>query len=340
MRLDIAPLLAAWPIACYKEISLLQGGTNNGVWLIQTEDNNAYVLRLMPAQRNLERLHFEDRLLSALNALNLPFALPVLLRTRDGNAILRIEDAQLFVTLTPRLSGETIAYPPERHDLALTRQAGRTLALLDEALASLPGLDVPGQEMTNFGDLSHCHVLVPDPLAGVEKLPIAREEMRQLQASLDHIMECVGNLYAQLPQQLLHRDYDPGNILAHNGQITAVLDFEFAGVDLRVLDLCVALSWWPAQVMGTGQEWTIIDALGAAYVEHIPLSVAELQAIPDVLRLRDATSLVHRMGRYFAGLEMDSRMRERVQHTFWREEWLSANREQLLDYAMSWRAKR
>ncbi len=127
-----------------------------------------------------------------------------------------------------------------------------------------------------------------------------------------------------------------GNILVDDQQVTAVLDFEFAGTDIRVLDLCVALSWRPVNPMGTGKEWDLIDAFGTAYMTHFPLSEGELLAIPDALRLRDATSLVHRMGRYFVGLETDARIESRVKHSLWREEWLSANQGILLRHALTW----
>jgi Ser/Thr protein kinase RdoA (MazF antagonist) len=149
-------------------------------------------------------------------------------------------------------------------------------------------------------------------------------------------MEKVDALYAHLPQQVLHRDYDPGNILVDDQQVTAVVDFEFVGTDIRVLDLCVALSWWPVDVMGTGKEWDLIDTFGIAYMTRFPLDEQELLAFPDVFRLRDATSLVYRMGRYMAGLESDTRIQDRVQHSLWRETWLATQQETLLRHALSW----
>lgn len=118
--------------------------------------------------------------------------------------------------------------------------------------------------------------------------------------------------------------------------VTAVLDFEFAGKDVRMLDLCTALSWWPINLMGTGKEWEVIDAFGAAFVHDFPLNEEELQAIPAILRLRDAGSLIHRIGRYLAGLESDAVIEKRLKHSLWREEWLSANQDTLLQHVFSW----
>ena len=121
--------------------------------------------------------------------------------------------------------------------------------------------------------------------------------------------------------------------------MTAVLDFELAGPDLRVLDICVALSWWPYNLLGTGKEWALIDAFGRAYLACYSLSEQELLAFPDVFRLRNAKSLVNRMGRYFAGLDTDTHMQGRVQRLLWREAWLSTHQETLLHHALSWKSE-
>lgn len=167
--------------------------------------------------------------------------------------------------------------------------------------------------------------------------PIHQEQVKQIRYILATVMETVDSLYSSLPQQLLHCDYAPSNILVHEKQITAVLDFEFAGMDLRVLELCVALSWCPVNVLGTGQEWSIINAFGTAYTSRFPLSEEEILALPSIWRLRDAASFVHRMGCYMAGLETDATMQDRVQHSLWREAWLSAHQEKLVQHALAWR---
>src|SRR5215469_985376 len=321
--MDVSNLLAAWPLAGPWHISPLRGGTNNLVWHVETADGQSYILRLSSDITSIPRIRYEAALLHALTNKHLPFLLQLPLKANNGDILVLFEEEtgiQALATLYPFLPGS----PPDRNDYITASNAGSTLALLDVALATLPGINPPGgfQSLTTFGELARCHPLVPDPLAAVEQLAIDRDQSRQIRTLLTTVMKKVPGLYAQLPQQLLHRDYDPGNILVDNQQVTAVLDFEFAGMDIRVLDLCVSLSWWPVNLMGTGKEWDLIDAFGTAYVTHSPLSQEELLAVPDVLRLRDATSLVHRIGRYFAGLETDDRMQDRVKHSLWREAWL------------------
>jgi homoserine kinase type II len=335
--MNVSNLWTAWPVAGPWHLSPFAGGTNNLVWRAETIDGQSYVLRLSFDMNDIPRIRYEAALLRALNDKQLPFLLPLPLRAASGDIIVLFEQEKgtpALATLYPLLPGS----PPERNDPINASKAGSTLALLDGALAALPEIHLPDgfQPLPTFGELAHWHPLVTDPFAAVEQLPIDREQSKQICTLLATVIESVGGLYARLPQQLLHRDCDPGNILIDDHNVTAVLDFEFAGADIRVLDVCVALSWWPINLMGTGREWELIDAFGNAYVTDFPLSEEELLAIPDVLRLRDATSLVHRIGRYLAGLETNTRMQDRVKHSLWREEWLSANQGRLLHHALAW----
>lgn len=339
--MDISDLWRVWPVAGPWHINPLPGGANNHVWRADAKDGQSYVLRLSPDLARIPHVYYEAEPLQSLSSKNLPFHLPVPLKTNSGDLVAHFEQEQstpAFATLYHLLPGKLQDLPPERNNLQSASHAGLTLALLDAALATLPEIQLPpGFTLPfAFGELSSWHSLAPDPLAAVEQLPIDHEQAGQIRTFLSNVVEDVPRLYARLPQQLLHRDYDPANILLDNHQVTAVLDFEFAGKDIRVLDLCVALSWWPSNLMGTGKEWDLIDTFGIAYTRQLPLNEEELLAIPSVLRLRDATSFVHRMGRYLAGIEPETRMQQRVQHSLWREAWLAAHQQTLLDRILAW----
>ena len=335
--MNVLHLWEAWPIEGPWHLSPFLGGKNNRVWRGEAADGRCYVLRLIPDLRQIPRIRYEVALLEALSHHQPPFLLPLPLRAHNGDIIVPFEQEAgtlAYATLSPLLPGHL----PDQTDLTIASSAGFALAWLDRALAALPEMQVPEgiQSLPTFGKLAHWHPFVPDPLAAVEQLPVDQDHAQQIRHFLAVVMEKVDDLYRQLPQQLLHRDYDPSNILVDDQQVTAVLDFEFAGTDLRVLDVCVALSWWPVNLLGTGREWELIDTFGTSYVTHFPLSEQELCAFPDVWRLRDAASLVYRMGRYLAGLETDSHMQGRVQHSLWREAWLSVHQETLVRHALSW----
>ncbi|GER90363.1 hypothetical protein KDW_45250 [Dictyobacter vulcani] len=239
-----------------------------------------------------------------------------------------------MATLAPFLPGRT----SERSTPERAADAGAALALLDQALASVSGYSLPKDIRTllPFGDLAGRNLLVPDLAVALGQLPVDQEAIRQLQITLTQHMAQVDALYATLPQQLLHRDFDTSNLLIDEHGVTAVLDFEFAAPDIRVLDLSVALSWWPVSRMGTGTEWEIIDSLGRAYVSEFPLTEAELVAIPAMMRIRQFASLQHRIGRYLSGLEQDNAIQNAIKSAQWRFTWLTANQDTLIEHALKW----
>ena len=109
------------------------------------------------------------------------------------------------------------------------------------------------------------------------------------------------SLYAQLPWRIIHRDSYAPNVLLTDGAVSAVLDFEFAGEDLRALDVAVVLAWWP--LWGTEQDrWTVCEVFARGYASVESLAPAEAEAVPTLARLQFATFLVHSVGRYRAGL--------------------------------------
>ena len=337
---DLFHVLTNWPVLSPSSLTPLAGGTNNQVWLAQAEDGPAYVLRLISGAVDLPGVRYEAALLAALDHMPLPFDLPLPLLTRAGDILVpvRLDTKETAVAiLTPFLPGQIPA-----RNLANTVPVGVALAQLDRALATISPSILPsstGHARFLYGDLAHCHPLVPDPFAAVEHLL----EPAEAQA-VNHILELAAHdwemLSAQdLPQQMLHRDYGPGNVLMEKEQVTAILDFEFAGLDRRIFDLCVAISWWPVRLMGTGQEWELIDCLGNAYTTYLPLTEEELYVLPATLRLRDTTSLIYRIGRYMAGLEHVETIRERAHHSLWREAWLEANREMLIQHALQWHSQ-
>ena len=248
------------------------------------------------------------------------------------------QETEAIAILSPLRSGNLHDCPSERPDVQSASHAAWTLAWLETAMATLPA--IPSSDgstpLPTFGEFAHWHPLVPDPLAGVERLPADREQANQLRACFPEGIESVPRLSAALPHQVLPRDSDPGNLLMDPQRVTAGFDFACAGRARRVLELGVALSWWPVHVLGTGQEWKLIDVFGSASTRQMALSTEEWLALPAVFRLRDATSLVHRTGRSLARMETEARMQRRVEPSLWREAWLSAHHHPLRDHALAW----
>lgn len=333
--MDLATLWTAWPVPGPWKLSPTVGGTNNQVWRVDAADAQSYILRLSSDLTRIPNVYYEIAVLQALSDKELPFRFPLLLKTNSDDVVVFVEqdtEVSTYATLYPLLPGSL----PE-HDLSSIASAGFALAQLDDALATLPKIQVPdGFGLPPFGDLAHCHPLVPDPLAAVDQLPLDREQARSIRALLAAVIEGVSPLYCQLPQQLIHRDCGTKNILVDHGCVTAILDFEDMGKDIRIVDICTALNWWTMKPLGTGKEWDVIDTFGCAYMRRLALCKEELLAIPDVWRLRLAYLFVCKMGRYFAGLNSAINIQDQATRLLWTDAWLSTHRETLLSHILMW----
>src|SRR5262249_47795620 len=103
--------------------------------------------------------------------------------------------------------------------------------------------------------------LAPDADTALRELPVDSAACLRLVQLLHHVEEHVPTLYTTLPQQIIHGDFDPSNVLMEGDRILGLLDFEFSGQDLRVADLLIPLTWWPLRLLGSermgsaGRTW-------------------------------------------------------------------------------------
>jgi homoserine kinase type II len=90
--------------------------------------------------------------------------------------------------------------------------------------------------------------------------------------------------YAALPRGAVHADLFRDNVMFDGEALTGFFDFYFAGVDTWAFDLAVALNDWCTD-LGTGkQDEARENAFVLAYSAARPLSKAERQLLPAMLR--------------------------------------------------------
>jgi homoserine kinase type II len=321
---------SVWGLTAPSRVTVLGQGTNNLVMRIETSAGR-HVLRLYGNHADAGRVEVELQILAALEAQHLPFAVPSPVPTRLGARYARIPtaDGEVLAALSTWIAGDH----PHGDDLAQAEAAGAALGRLDHALAAVRLAESEAvRTWRSYGDLAHCHPLVPEPLEAIATLPVSEALRQHLVVRYTWLTEVgIPVLYTQLPQQLMHEDYAPSNVLLQDTQVSGVLDFEFAARDVRAMDLTVALSWWPVQVLGTGTEWPIIRAFTTGYARHVRLDEDELSAIPVLYELRAYTSLIHRLGRFRQGLSTMAAVVERAQSAVERADWLRDSGERLVD---------
>ena len=333
MSIDFTALIGAWPIPTPQRVTPLTRGANNAVYRLDAGGLH-YVLHIYRNHADATRLDAEYQILFALQHARLPFVIPAPIAAVDGQFYTHLSDAEhgrQIAALFPWASGDH----PQRQDTAAAFAAAVALGQLDIALATLTSTG--SQLLAPLGDFARRHPSLDDPGETLTTLISDSVAIDRIVGVFRRLSDELPALYATLPCQIVHSDYDPSNILMEATTVTAVLDFEFCTYDLRVLDLVVALSWWPVELLGSGQEWPLINALGMGYASKIQLTDGEVAALPTLLRMRSIGSLLHRMERYRLGLDSAHFLKRRIAQTLWREDWLAANRVRLLEMAVGWR---
>lgn len=314
---DLTSLLAEWGLPPDARLSPAKRGTNNQT-LIVSAGRRRFVLRI---SQNLtaDQVRSEHRLLAWLRASGLPFAVPEPLPTLAGEDLVETGagSARLTVWLPgarPRLTGE-----------AALRRFGRTVGLLSRALAPVPPQDAPH----NWRTAVHVHPEVPDVGHLCRDLRAAGVDAHRTMQLESLAAEVDSQPAARLPAQVVHGDLAASNLLAdeRTGEITAVLDFEIAGLNARMHDLVIALRQSGAL---DGPAWRQqVTAVAEGYASAQEMTASEAAAVPGLLRERAVGSVLWRSGRWRLGqaqlTEVTSRLRELGQA----QEWLAAHGDEL-----------
>jgi homoserine kinase type II len=327
-RPDIRPVIHAWNLDRRAWFAERLGGSNNESWRIETPDR-AYVLRLYRNSGNLPHVAFEHVLLRRLALMSLSFEVPLPLMSREGRALerLKLYDVPVPVSLFGVIPGE---HPAHWNDEGRARAAGAALGELDAALARVempPGME----SLPTYADLDRIHPAVHDPESDLVALPIERSLLDAFGTYLARTRETLPRLYGPLPQQIIHSDLGGSNLLLVGDRVSGVLDFEFASLDLRAMDLAVAIGLMGPVPDHYALDLNVVRTLAAGYGEWIQLTPEEIAVVPDLLRLRGAVTTVHRLGRWKEGLSFSHAVETRIRANLALMEWVDAHRGALID---------
>lgn len=330
-------VVTTWTVTPPARLTPLTNGVNNLVFRVETAAGPPRILRIYRNHADLDRVRHEVALLAALRAATLPFAVPTPLPTRTGALIhiLQLDDDWLAGALAV-LWTELAGTHPDPVNHAQAEAAGAALALLDIALAAINATTLPGRAAPPLRKLRQ-RVSAPDDIeTALLQLPLPPEDTASL---VDHLRSAETHilpLYASLPQQLVHADLDLSNILMEGPRVSGVLDFEFAHVDLRIADLQVLMSSWRPELVGTGAEWGVMEALGRGYTAHLPLQPGEAQALPLLFRLHAIGGLMRSIAWYRQGRRSEQEVLKRAAYMLLCERWLQQNGSRLLAMAQGW----
>ena len=116
------------------------------------------------------------------------------------------------------------------------------------------------------------------PYLTPEQAALIRSEL----AFQNHI--AASSAYAALPRGPIHADLFRDNVMFDGEQLTGFFDFYFAGVDTWLFDLAVCLNDWCIDLQTGAHDAARAQAMIAAYQTVRPLTGAERQLLPALLR--------------------------------------------------------
>jgi homoserine kinase type II len=326
-----------WPLPTPTRLTSLGAGQNSLVYRVEAHATESRILKVYRNHADVARVQYEVALLNALRGAPLPFPLPTPLSTREGTLIhqLSVESGNLSGALAV-LWTELPGSHPDPSDERQAHVAAAALALLDLALADIDSAMLPGRPTLPLHELRR-RVSAPDDVEdALLQLPLHPQEITELLRLLEQVEAQIPPLYAHLPQQLVHADLDPTQVLMEGDQVTGIIDFEFSHHDLRIYDLAVPLALWPRDIFDTGAEWKLMEALGCGYTAHLRLLPQELRTLPLLLRVRAIGGLLRDIGWQRQGRVSMARVVDHAAYTLARERWLQRNEPRLLAMAYQW----
>lgn len=323
-ELDLGRILDAWGLPRPRAIGPASGGYQNRTSYVSCATGD-FVLRVYTNVSDPSRQRFEHELLRRLGAAGLPFAIPHPVPSTSGDT-LRVVDGRL-AALFVRIAGE----PASEDDPVARRRGAAALADVDAALGTFDHFEATVPSFT--GALAAMHPLVDDLDAAVAECGLDADESRRLAIALHEVAELADPLYASLPQQVTHGDFGFGNLLLRDGTVIGYLDFEHSGWDVRAMDLAVGLYRWPQ----LGDVAMVrCDEFGRAYCARLALDIAEVAALPALMRLRAGVAFVHWTGRRRAGLATADDTRWRARRALLVNDWVERNGAALVARGLGW----
>ncbi|KQX69100.1 phosphotransferase [Paenibacillus sp. Root444D2] len=308
------------------------GGMNNTTRFVEVE-GTSYVLRLYETHRDMDKIMFEHSVLLALDKEKdkLPFRVPVPVELPTGGTVVRLDarEGKLAALFT-----YTDGCNPTWGNTQQLLQFGEAVGNLSSALAAISMELEP--VYPPYYEIEHIHPrCTPD---AIQKFCLHPPEPFRMQS--DELSYIFGRFTAfykaipdlrKLPHQLVHGDINGSNMLVNaDGQITAVLDFEFVTRDVRVMELAVCLSDLIDPTLPAEELRRNCTAFYQGYGQSIDLGEEEIALLPLLIELRRLDVFIHFLGRYLDGVDAQGVLVDIIHNTFDKTKWLQMNGSELV----------
>lgn len=265
---EAGALLRALNLGELRALRGIQGGIENTNYFVTAEDltgQRQFVLTLFE-RLGFEQLPFYLHLMKHLAQHGIPVPDPQ--PDRNGDILHTVCGKP--AALVNRLAGHSELAPGPQH----CAQVGVMLARMHLAARDY------NRYQPNLRGLAWWNETVPVVLPFLE--PAQAALLQGELAFQNHI--AAGAAYAALPRGPVHADLFRDNVMFDDGRLTGFFDFYFAGVDSWLFDLAVCLNDWTIDLATGAHDAQRARAFVDAYTAVRPLSAAERQLLPAMLR--------------------------------------------------------
>ena len=260
---SLAEFLAAYELAPLVGLEGIAQGVENSNYRLVTE-RGQYILTLYEKRVAPADLPFFLALMDHLAARGVPCPTPI--HGRDGQALRALCGRP--AALVSFLEGVS----PRRVDAAHCSALGGALARLHLAGADFRLFRRNALSVASWRPLFEAGGAGADALQAGFEDEVARE--------LDDVER---HWPADLPTGVIHADLFPDNVFFQGRQVSGIIDFYFACVDITAYDLAICLNAWCFEPDGAFNITKARQML-AAYRAVRPFTGAELEALPLLAR--------------------------------------------------------
>lgn len=310
-RLPFAELAEHWPLSGWRAVEAAPGGKNEHFRL--TAGAGDYFLRRSYRSKRAEELREQLQLMQLLRRRGLPVPEPVPTVAGDTHAVV---EGRLW-TVTKALTGAPYRADRPAHTLGL----GRMLATYHRTVADL----VRSRRE-------------PGPLVELrDRAGTARLDPWLAERAAEVVHELT-ILAPALPQLMIHGGARRGSLLYDGDRVAAVLDFDSARWDVRVLDLAVAAHdvGKVYTVLGAADHKVALDLdrieqLLRGYTQVGSLAPAEVEALPLLIEAKRLKRALGRLSRLSSGEVLSANDHAKIELERGRVRWLHEHRRDLAD---------
>ncbi|GIP43663.1 hypothetical protein J45TS6_21220 [Paenibacillus sp. J45TS6] len=307
----------------------LTGGMNNSTYLIHLKGKR-YVLRMYNSHQDKDKVKYEHAILNSLTIHKQAFVYPQLVQTLE-NTTFTHHEGKIGALFHYQEGSNAVRMGPSQY-LQLGQKAGQVTLALSRITVPLAPVYPPYYRLDlAYPEISQAKFIrfLQQPDSSFLTL---RQETKEIAEVIEELFIKTRGGLEDLPHQLVHGDLNASNILVNEeGDITTILDFEFATWDLRVMELAVPLSDLITGMIlnenytakAEEKMWNNLNALISGYTSEVTLLPEEKDMIPSLVLLRRVDVVMHFLTRYHKGIDPADIVSDQLQKLISCVRWLA-----------------